>query len=518
MKTRFQALLEERDFLFTFELVPARSVRTRKYQEIIKFLFESQKKNLFQAFSITDNAGGNPAISPIPLGKTIKNLGLEPIIHFSCKDKNRNQIESELLALDREGLHNLLVLTGDYPHYGYLGRAKPVYDLDSVLLLLMISDMERGFDERPSVPFFKGAVVNPFKLTLPETWWQYLKFYKKLRGGAYFIITQVGFYPKKWLELKTLLDSGITFVFSKFFEDKELHSEDEDESFKKIPLFGSILYLTPFLVRTIKEAKIPGILLTESVLNRLERASNFEDEALEIAAKFASILKGLGYKGIHLCGFPLDYVRIEKFFEKFSKYESHWEKFFEEFEGKAFFVRDGRIIKREIPCLIKEDFDFSFKGKFKFSYYINELFHNLLFNPERVYFSYLERIAKYVDGSPLLKKYFTYFEYFIKKLLFNCQECGDCTLWEFNYNCPQSGCAKCLLNGPCGGSLNGFCEVSPQDKRCHFVKAFEEAHSKKVIKKFMKPGKTFFLPPRNWDLFKTSSWINFYLRRDHKAL
>ncbi|MGC8871402.1 MAG: methylenetetrahydrofolate reductase [Caldimicrobium sp.] len=258
MKTRFQELLEGRDFLFTFELVPARSVRTRRYQEILKFLLESQKKNLFQAFSITDNAGGNPALSPIPLGKTIKNLGLEPIIHFSCKDKNRNQIESELLALDKEGLHNLLILTGDYPLQGYLGRAKPVYDLDSVLLLSMISDMEKGFDERPAIPFFKGAVVNPFKLTFPEIWWQYLKLYKKLKAGAYFIITQVGFYPRKWLELKILFDSGITFIFSRFLEDKELYRPEEDKKFKNIPLLGSLLYLTPFLVKDYKRSKDSG--------------------------------------------------------------------------------------------------------------------------------------------------------------------------------------------------------------------------------------------------------------------
>ncbi len=358
MKTRFQALLEKKDFLFTFELVPARSVRTRRYQEIVKFLLESQKENLIQAFSITDNAGGNPALSPLPLGKTIKNLGLEPIIHFSCKDKNRNQIESELLALDREGLHNLLVLTGDYPLYGYLGRAKPVYDLDSVHLLSMISDMERGYDERPSIPFFKGAVVNPFKLTISEIWWQYLKLYKKLKAGAYFIITQVGFYPRKWLELKTLLDSGITFIFSKFFEDKTFHFPDEDEAFKKIPLLGSVLFLTPFLLKIIKEAKIPGIYLTESVLKRLERASNFEEEVLDICAKLAAILKGLGYKGVHLCGFPLDYFKIHHFFEKFYKYVPHWEEFFEEFEGKAILEIEGRAIRKDLPCLLKEDFDF----------------------------------------------------------------------------------------------------------------------------------------------------------------
>jgi len=195
--TNFQKELFEKDFIFTFELVPRRSVRTKQYQEIIQFLSQSQKENIFQAYTITDNAGGNPALSPIPLGKTVKSFGLEPIIHLSCKDKNRNQLESELLSLDREGLHNILALTGDYPFYGYLGRGKPVFDLDSILLLQMITEMEKGFEGRPPISFFKGAVINPFKLEVSEIWWQYLKLYKKLKSGAYFIITQVGFFSEK---------------------------------------------------------------------------------------------------------------------------------------------------------------------------------------------------------------------------------------------------------------------------------------------------------------------------------
>ncbi|MGB9618435.1 MAG: methylenetetrahydrofolate reductase C-terminal domain-containing protein [Desulfomonilaceae bacterium] len=42
-----------------------------------------------------------------------------------------------------------------------------------------------------------------------------------------------------------------------------------------------------------------------------------------------------------------------------------------------------------------------------------------------------------------------------------CQECGDCVLNETGGICPVTKCAKSLLNGPCGGSKNGKCEVDP---------------------------------------------------------
>ena len=66
-------------------------------------------------------------------------LGIDPLIHFTCKDKNRNQIESILLRARSDGIRNLLVMTGDYPLYGFMGKAKPVLRFDSVQLLRLIS-------------------------------------------------------------------------------------------------------------------------------------------------------------------------------------------------------------------------------------------------------------------------------------------------------------------------------------------------------------------------------------------
>ncbi|HIE33165.1 MAG TPA: methylenetetrahydrofolate reductase, partial [Thermodesulfobacteriaceae bacterium] len=224
----FRRHLYEKDFVVTFELVPGRSTRTRRYRDIIGFAEKVAEDGLFDALSITDNAGGHPALAPEALGRELKRMGHEPIIHFSCKDKNRNKIESDLLDLDREGLHNLLILTGDYPRYGYLGRAKPVFDLDSVSLLRLISELEKGFQLPPEVPgggitlppipFFPGCVVNPFKWSEAETLTQYYKLLRKLRAGARFVITQVGFSARKFQELKFFL---------------------EEEGFGEVPVLGS---------------------------------------------------------------------------------------------------------------------------------------------------------------------------------------------------------------------------------------------------------------------------------------
>src|SRR5690606_29573343 len=62
--------------------------------------------------SITDNAGGNPQLAPTALGKPLLYAGKEVVIHLTCKDLNRNGLESEAWLLHSEGFHNILAMTG----------------------------------------------------------------------------------------------------------------------------------------------------------------------------------------------------------------------------------------------------------------------------------------------------------------------------------------------------------------------------------------------------------------------
>ena len=94
-------------------------------------------------------------------------MGSEVIIHLSCKDKNRNQMESLLFGWDRHNMHNLLVIAGDFPKEGYCGFPKPVFDLDTIHALDMLHGMNNmQVETLPSedaaagqiTPFLKGVV------------------------------------------------------------------------------------------------------------------------------------------------------------------------------------------------------------------------------------------------------------------------------------------------------------------------------------------------------------------------
>src|SRR4029078_13724710 len=93
--------------------------------------------------AIPVNVGGHPQLIPMELGPPILYAGKEEMIHLSCKDFNRNGLESAAWELASEGFHNILALSGDYPATGYHGQGKPGVDIDSGGLLTMLATIKR---------------------------------------------------------------------------------------------------------------------------------------------------------------------------------------------------------------------------------------------------------------------------------------------------------------------------------------------------------------------------------------
>ena len=136
-----EALLNPSTFPVTWELVPGRGAKEAAQEKAMTLARQAASGRNIHALTLTDNPGGTPAMSADFMGSEIVHLGIEPLVHFTCKDKNRNAIESQLYALDRAGVRNLLVMSGDYPVSGYQGRPAPVFDLDPTHILQLISDM-----------------------------------------------------------------------------------------------------------------------------------------------------------------------------------------------------------------------------------------------------------------------------------------------------------------------------------------------------------------------------------------
>lgn len=491
--SRFKrSLFDKNEFTFTYELVPGRGSGGKKINKLLEFAEQAKKDGRIKALSITDNPGGHPALSPSALGLDVKSIGLEPLIHFSLKDKNRNMAESQLFECHRHRLNSLLVLGGDYPRYGFHGQAMAVFDLDSPQLLTMIDSLRHrmileksvpgGGVQLPVIDFFAGCVVSPFKKSKAEQLLQYAKLEMKVAAGANFIVTQLGYDMKKYQEL--LL----------FCKEKEI----------SLPVLANVFIPNKTVARIMYEQKVPGIIFPESLLNTMSQDSvnpgDKEEARLFRAANMISCLKSMGYDGIHLGGNGLDFDQVSFVLDQAKRFDDNWPDIREEI---SYPVPDTwYMYKEDTPVTPKHvSIYFSF----------NHLIHNTCFSQEGSCFSFFRRISLFCSQKRLLYTIYVSLEHLIKKILFRCRMCGDCTLAESGYLCPQSGCPKRMINGPCGGSINSFCEVYPNQRICFWVKVYE----KLPAKEYADLRKCPLLPPKNWALVGTSSWINFFTGKDH---
>ena len=160
-------LAQSGSFVIAAEVVTSRGLLTANGgAELLALARELADDPRIDVLSITDNPGGHAMFSPDALGTDMISRGQEVIIHLACKDWNRNALESRGWQLSSAGFHNVLALSGDYPVMGHRGLAAPVFDIDSVGLLGLFSDMNAGLhDERKPgrrldrTDFFLGCVV-----------------------------------------------------------------------------------------------------------------------------------------------------------------------------------------------------------------------------------------------------------------------------------------------------------------------------------------------------------------------
>ena len=496
--SRFQQSLKDPDiFTLTFELIPTRGGRNRKLDETLRLAGDLTIDGRIEAVSITDNAGGHPDLTPDVVGLEMKDLGLDVISHFSCKDKNRNEMEGLLFGWDRVGLHNLLIISGDYPKEGYCGNPKPVFDLDSVQVLDLLSQMNNlDYSSQATMPtrFFMGVVVSPFKTTEAEQMMQYFKLHRKIAAGADYVITQLGFDARKFHE--TLL----------YMELNELD----------LPILGNVFIPSMPLVELMYKNELPGCVIPDLLYEELRKEATGKDKGkkarLDRGARLLAAMKGMGYAGAHIGGPGLTMEDFDFLLTQSQKYEADWESLIPGLtnwpEEQYFCFQKNKKNGLNLPeYLPRKEATKTKKSRPTFT--AANLTHVLVFEPEGPFFKIAKKTCLAIENTRLQRP-FHIIEYFIKFLLFGCRDCGDCTLSVLGFLCPQSGCAKYLLNGPCGGSRDGWCEIFPGRKRCLYVKAYQRLAPRSKEGQF----KVGFIPPRNWKLTNSSSWINFFSGKD----
>ncbi|MEA2063769.1 MAG: methylenetetrahydrofolate reductase, partial [Gemmatimonadota bacterium] len=312
-------LTQAGEFVITVELVPSRGLMRKDFSELIDFTERAVEYGRIDALSFTDNPGGNPRLSPDVLGLDILYRGMSPLIHLSCKDFNRNGIESRAFQLNRIGIENVLALTGDFPVDGFQGMAKPTFDLDSVSMISMLDKMNEGmkipgrkpgtFQTLEATDFFIGACVSPFKRLRSESCGQYYKLARKIAAGAQFIITQVGYDARKFDELlRWLRLEGL-----------------------EVPVLGNVYVLHRIVSRIMNAGQVPGCVVTDKLLEWVNTQAKGQDKGkgafLEFAARQVAVLRGIGCRGAHIGGFGLKFEDVCRIIDTAEQLKDDWRSF-----------------------------------------------------------------------------------------------------------------------------------------------------------------------------------------------
>jgi len=380
--------------------------------------------------------------------------------------------------------------------------AKPVFDLDSIGLLCMLERMNRGleiqshdFKHHQLLPttFFLGAVTTNFKYDEQSVVPQYLKLEKKIQHSAQFIINQIGYDARKMHELIAYL---------------------EHQNLNHISLLGNVFMLNPGVARLFHSQRIPGVIVSNDLLKVCEKQGKSRDKGKrffrELAAKQLSIYKGLGYRGAYLGGVHTyrDIDQILAIAKTFSA--DDWRTFALELQfsrpDEFFFYAkhpDTGLSHPPQPQTSSRSVPFLFKQTL--IYKLSKIAHEWAFARGQKF----ARIAKWWCSSHRLPRIVRIIERISKFILFRCKDCGDCSLSETTFLCPESQCAKNQRNGPCGGSRDLLCEVT--DTECIWSRAYMRLKSENRENELLNHVPVL----QNQALRGTSSWLNNWLDIDH---
>ncbi|MFC1926918.1 methylenetetrahydrofolate reductase [Chloroflexota bacterium] len=187
MPRPFRETLKSGKFVITCEVAPPKGSNLEKTRHHIDLL-----KDKVDAINATDHQSSVMRYPSLGTCVLMKELGAEPILQMTCRDRNRLALQADLLFAYSKGIRNVLCLTGDSVPMGDHKDAKGVFDLDSVQLLRTIRTMEAGKDMggnelEGAVELCAGAIVTPEAHPIEP---QLLKFEKKIAAGAEFFQTQ----------------------------------------------------------------------------------------------------------------------------------------------------------------------------------------------------------------------------------------------------------------------------------------------------------------------------------------
>jgi homocysteine S-methyltransferase len=185
-----------------------------------------------------------------------QHLGMETIVHMTPRDRNLMALQSDVIGAHATGMRNILAITGDPPNHGDFPNATGIWDVDSIGLIAMLSNLNHGLDARgrqlaASSSFCIGCAATPTATDIDE---DLERLHKKIEQGAQFILTQP------------------VFAAALLWDYKERYIQRYGTL--PIPLLAGIQPLHSYQQAEKFHQEVPGIVIPEQIRIRLSQAGD----------------------------------------------------------------------------------------------------------------------------------------------------------------------------------------------------------------------------------------------------
>ncbi len=280
--SNLEKVLKESHFAVTAEIGPPRGADISVIKEKAEFL-----RGKVDAVNITDCQTAVVRMSSIASAAVLVQMGMEPVMQMTCRDRNRIAMQSDIFGASALGIKNILSISGDHPSFGSQKNAKKVFDLDSVQLIGLIKrlrDEKKMLGDEDAiqgdVPMFIGAAANPLA---PPVEFRAFHLKKKIDAGADFIQTQGIFDIEKFREwMKIVSDMGLD---------------------KRCSILAGLVPLKSAGMAKYLIDNVPGINIPESVLKRINEVPKEKaaEEGIAILCESIEQIREIeGIAGVHI--------------------------------------------------------------------------------------------------------------------------------------------------------------------------------------------------------------------------
>jgi homocysteine S-methyltransferase len=274
-KSKLGGKLAAGEKICSIEISPPRGTDVSNLIEKVKLC----EKYGIDAVNIPDGPRASSRLSAMITAIKIKQLcpNIEPILHFCCRDRNIIAMQSDLLGIQAVEIANVLIITGDPPKLGEYPDATAVFDLDSIALTRVVSNLNCAIDiagnNLPAqTSLLAGVGANPVSSDLER---EIMRFKKKVEAGAEFAITQPVF------------DEKSLFKFLELTKDH------------KIPVIAGIWPFTSYKNAEFMANEVPGVVVPPEILQRMSKTKDQQDGkrtgvqiAIELMDKIKDVVAG----------------------------------------------------------------------------------------------------------------------------------------------------------------------------------------------------------------------------------